>query len=279
MKITTKISLIWIAFIPAIASAMIVFDPEDIAQNTITATVIKKVLSSVSSENSFVQNNQYTVLGNQLNTLNNQYTLSQTNLTALINLAQLLGNNNVYSSQNGMQSAFSTLDNLNTSDPNYQSQRNTILNGYYPTPEDPSQVAETLGNYLNPSALNTLQTQAQQNTNTYQIALDAYAKASDEQQAQAQRENYLSAYDTAISHLGNASQLQTEQLSATELNMLLKQQENALSSLQAIQQYQVTNVAQQASGQAQEFTWEQDRLAEAASQGTTTFGRNTWGNY
>lgn len=260
-------------------SAMLVYDPENYIQNVNTAMYTYQMTQQFSQQINYLKGGQYTTLLGQLTQLTNTYQLHATNLTGYAQLQNLLSNNNkVINSYNG-SSDYSMLQTLNPESPTYAQDRDAILKEYYHNPENPMQVSQDLGNVVASNSVNQLTDEATQHQQEWERVLDAQKVIAKQNETTVTRQAQLDQFSDAIKNLGSTSQLQTEQLSAAELHLLLQQQEEQTKSLEKIQQTQVETLAQKTSAEAEDFEDEQQRLKAAADQGTSGYGKDKWGDF
>jgi hypothetical protein len=257
--------------------AMIVFDPANFAKNAITAE------QSIQTELNTAMT-QANTLKTDIDTLKNyqqlveQYNLTKANLEELANIKQYIANTQNTVNSNFGSSALSQLSSLNATSSNYIAQRDAILNKYFQKPLDPNYIQAEFQGSLNQDQIDAMKAQAQQQNLAYQRTQDAVDEAAHEQAAAINRNKNITDFGAAIQNLGPNSELKTQQMTATEVNFQLHQNEQMIQELNEQLKYIRLKQAQEDSEKAQALQDEQASFQRSLNQGTSGLGRDRWGD-
>ena len=259
------------------AWGFVVFDPSNYKQNVITAVktaaTYKKMLASYQK-----QLEQFATLKQQFATIKEHYGLDQRNLRELQNLAKLLLTNQMAINTFAAQSEFALLERLDPASADYPSKRDEILAAFYQRPLLPETIVSQFQGILSSKELKPLLDKIERQDKHYRRYLDVLAQSANDRQLQARRKEAILNYQKTLSSLGQESELKSLQTNGAQINLLLQQQEKALSSLAQLNQLHMEAHARQVSARAEDVANETRRLLKAARASAPAPGPARWGD-
>jgi len=250
------------------AFGMIVFDPTNFTENKITALqTIKLVEDSTQS----LQN-----IKNMYGKISELRDIDLRNLQQLANLGDL-----VQSSNNTIDDSYGTVTSeLTVLDPdkgNYTEQRDNVLTKYYEKPVDPNEVQASFQGEMSQDQLDAMKSQAMRQQRDYQMIQQTADDGANEQKKATKRQKIIDEHGNTIKNLGEKSELQTQQVIASEVNLQLQQNEQLIQQQNEALMNSKLRKADEVSEKAKETKYEESRLKGAINQGTGGLGRDKWG--
>jgi len=191
--------------------------------------------------------------------LDNQFKLEIDNLRQLGQLGKLLAAKKLFDLGQLDPNYYTQLFQLDPDSTNYNKTRDAILEYYYHLPNQESDSLE--------------------NKKSYEQIIESMKSGSYLEKKQAERREIIKSHSDILQNLGDTSALQTAQITASQLNLLLQQQEDVLISLSSLKQLEQEERLKALSAKTEEYQLEKERLLKLKQDSEKAMPpRSRWGD-
>ncbi|MEO8965421.1 MAG: hypothetical protein ABI370_12210 [Gammaproteobacteria bacterium] len=268
-KKTILFSIITTTISPAVSFSMFVIDPSNLVQNTHTAMQTFQMARDTTQS---LEN-----LKNMYHRIDELRDIDLLNLEQLSNLGTLIQStdNSIDDNYGMIASQLAVLDPTKS---DYAEKRDDVLANYYEKPTDPNEIQATFKGEMNQEQIDAMKVEAKRQQRDYQIVQRAADDGANEQRIAKKRQVSINKHGDTIKHLGEKSELKTQQVIASEVNLQLQQNEQLIQQQNESLMNAKMQKADEASEKAKETKYEQERLKKSINQGTSGLGRANWGD-